>query len=70
MPKIIPKEELDAIIEIIKGFAGPVSFEKISSRKELEGLPRRTLQRRLALLVKSGRLVGAGEKKRAALPSA
>ena len=63
MPKIIPKEELDAIIEIIKGFPGPVSFGKISSSKELEGLPRRTLQRRLALLVESGRLVGTGEKK-------
>ena len=63
MPKIIPKEELDAIIEIIKGFPGPVSFKKITSSKELEGFPRRTLQRRLALLVESGRLVGTGEKK-------
>ena len=63
MPKIIPKAELDAIIEIVKGFPGPVSFEEISSSKELEGIPRRTLQRRLALLVESGRLVGTGEKK-------
>lgn len=63
MPKIIPQTELDAIIEIVRGFPVPVSIEEIRSGKKMRPLPRRTLQRRLALLVESGRLVGVGEKK-------
>ena len=62
MPKIIPKTELDAIVEIVRGFSRPVSIEKISASKDIEGLSRRTLQRRLALLVESGRLVGISER--------
>ena len=62
MPKIIPKTELDAIVEIVKGFSRPVSIEKISASKDIESLPRRTLQRRLALLVENGRLVGISER--------
>jgi hypothetical protein len=62
MPKIIPKTELDAIVEIVKGFSRPVSIEKISASKDIENLPRRTLQRRLALLVENGSLVGISER--------
>jgi hypothetical protein len=62
MPKIIPKTELDAIVEIVRGFSGPVSIEAISANKDIEDLSRRTLQRRLASLVESGRLVGISER--------
>jgi hypothetical protein len=62
MPKIIPKTQLDAIVEIVNGFSRPVAIEEIATSKDIGGLPRRTLQRRLALLVKSGRLVGISER--------
>ena len=62
MPKIIPKTELDAIVEIVRGFSRPVSIEEISTGKGIEGISRRTLQRRLALLVENGRLVGISER--------
>jgi hypothetical protein len=62
MPKIIPKTELDAIVEIVDGFSRPVAIEEIFASKDIVDLPRRTLQRRLALLVKNGRLVGISER--------
>lgn len=62
MPKIIPEEELDTIVEIVRGFSRPVSIEEISANKSLKGLPRRNLQRRLKLLVESARLVGISER--------
>ena len=62
MPKIIPETELNAIVEIVRGFSRPVSIEAISSSKALENIPRRNLQRRLKLLVESNRLVGISER--------
>ncbi len=62
MPKIIPKTELDAIVEIVRRFSRPVSIEEISTSTDIERLSRRTLQRRLALLVENGRLVGISER--------
>jgi hypothetical protein len=61
MPKIIPQTELDAIVEIVSGFSEPVSLEQIFSHLQ-HRLPRRTLQRRLALLVGNGRLAGIGKR--------
>jgi len=71
MPKAIPQTELDAICQVLTGFPGGASVEDI--RGKLTGeLPRRTLQRRLALLVEQHRLVseGAGRGCRYRLPSA
>jgi hypothetical protein len=62
MPKIIPKAELDAIVEIVREISRPVSIEEISTNKSLEDIPRRNLQRRLKLLVESGRLIGISER--------
>ncbi len=61
MPKIIPQTELDAIVEIVRGFSEPVSLEQIFSHLQ-DRLPRRTLQRRLALLVENGRLAGISKR--------
>jgi hypothetical protein len=62
MPKIIPKAELDAIVEIVREISRPVSIEEIFTNKSLEDIPRRNLQRRLKLLVESGRLIGISER--------
>lgn len=61
MPKQIPEEELTAIFVAVAGLAGPVSIEQITERLSV-GLPRRSLQRRLALLVAQGRLVPQSER--------
>lgn len=62
MPKRIPENELDAIVEVIAAQPGAVSVSAI-----LAGLPdeleKRTLQRRLALLVEQKRLIAEGEGK-------
>lgn len=59
MPKQVSSSELDAILEIIGQYPGGVSIEQLVDDSQLE-LPRRTLQRRLAGLVKSKRLVQSG----------
>lgn len=69
MPKQIPKKELDAIVEIVAA-----QSESVSASAILKWLPavleKRTLQRRLALLVEQKRLiaegVGKGRRYRAA----
>ena len=69
MPKAIPESELDAICQAVAGFTGGASVEDIRDRLGID-LPRRTLQRRLALLVEQHRLVseGAGRGSRYRLP--
>lgn len=62
MPKVISETELSAIVEIVRSFSRPVSIEEISASKALGNIPRRNLQRRLKLLVDSGRLVGISER--------
>ncbi len=55
MPKLIPDDELTTVLAAVAGFARPVGLEEITARATV-ALPRRTLQRRLALLVAEGRL--------------
>jgi hypothetical protein len=59
MPRAIPKAELDAICQAVGGHSAGASVEDVARSLSTE-LPRRTLQRRLALLVEQGRLVSEG----------
>lgn len=59
MPKQVAEAEFEAIVNALSGLAGGGSVSRI--RKALgETMPRRTLQRRLAVLVAQGRLVREG----------
>lgn len=55
MPTQVPAADLAAIIDVVAGFPRPASLEEIAERLP-SPLARRTLQRRLALLVAHGRL--------------
>ncbi|MCD6388057.1 MAG: Fic family protein [Desulfobulbaceae bacterium] len=59
MPKRIPQNELDAVQKAVGGFPAGASIEKISRLLSIQ-LPRRTLQRRLALLVEQKRITVEG----------
>jgi len=59
MPKLVPQEELDAVLEAVARFPEGGSLKHISSVMK-QGLARRTLQRRLALLVEQKRLIPEG----------
>ena len=69
MPRRVPKAELDAIAEAVAGLSDGASINAIGQALKL-GLPRRTLQRRLAALVAEGRLLrdGRGQGTRYRLP--
>ena len=69
MPKAIPQSELDAICGIVELLPAGASVEDIRRKLNVES-SRRTLQRRLALLVEQGRLVleGRGRGSRYRLP--
>jgi fido (protein-threonine AMPylation protein) len=70
MPKQIPKNELDAVHEAVARFPKGASVEEVNNA--LAGkMPRRTLQRRLALLVEQNRLTveGRGRASRYRLPA-
>jgi predicted nucleotidyltransferase len=69
VPKAIPQSELDAICGIVKLLPAGASVEDIHRKLKVES-SRRTLQRRLALLVEQGRLVldGRGRGSRYRLP--
>ncbi|VAX14473.1 hypothetical protein MNBD_GAMMA24-851, partial [hydrothermal vent metagenome] len=56
MPRTIPQDELDAVFKAVIDFPDGASIEDIRDSLEID-LTRRTLQRRLALLVKQNRLV-------------
>ena len=59
MPKRISQNELDVVLQAVAGFSEGAGIEKI--RTALDGrVPRRTLQRRLALLVEQKRLTVKG----------
>ena len=59
MPKRIPTDELDAILRVLDQLPHGGSIEEIGHALDLR-LPRRTLQRRLALLVEQKRLIIEG----------
>ncbi len=59
MPKLIPQHELNAVQEAVVRFSEGAAVEDISGALAIK-MPRRTLQRRLALLVKQGRLIVEG----------
>ena len=59
MPKVIPQQELEAIQEAVARFPAGAAIEAIAKAVTIN-LPRRTLQRRLALLVKQKRLTIEG----------
>jgi len=67
MARKIPQHELDAVFKAVSNFPDGVSLDEISGVLTID-LSRRTLQRRLAALVKQKRLVhegrGAGSKYR------
>ena len=60
MPKQIPQDELEAILEVIAQIPEGASVETIMEALEME-IPRRTLQRRLSRLVESRQLVNEGK---------
>jgi hypothetical protein len=60
MPKRISPSELTPILEIVNSAAGPVSLELLS--RSLPAIPRRTLQRRLALLTEKGQLAATSTR--------
>ncbi|RME36420.1 MAG: Fic family protein [Deltaproteobacteria bacterium] len=59
MARKIPQDELDAVIKAVSRFPDGASLDEISGALSID-LPRRTLQRRLALLVEQGRLAHEG----------
>lgn len=59
MPKLVPQAELDAVLQVVARFPEGASIEDIGGTLEVK-LPRRTLQRRLALLVEQKRLIVEG----------
>ncbi len=72
MPKIIPAEELDAVYAAVAEHPKGIGIDAL--KDALSEMPRRTLQRRLAGLVRIGRLVAEGQGRarqyRVAPPSA
>ncbi len=62
MPKKIPNQELDAIVQIVATHPDGVAAKTIRNELTFE-LPTRMLQRRLALLVEQKRLIAEGSGK-------
>lgn len=63
MPKIVLTEELNAVLAAVARHAEGIGIEALSIA--LPAVPRRTLQRRLAALVESGRLEVVGQRRSA-----
>ena len=59
MPKQIPKNELDDILNVVSNFPGGVSLGKIIENLSIP-ISRRNIQHRLVFLVKNGRLHAEG----------
>ena len=59
MPKRVESSEVDTLIEIVGRFPVGASVDDITRLPEID-LPRRTLQRRLAMLVRGRRLISEG----------
>jgi hypothetical protein len=63
MPKEIPKEEIDELVELLAKFPEGASIQDILNMPNMIGIQRRSLQRRLAFLVKLGRIIVIGESR-------
>jgi hypothetical protein len=70
MPRKVPEDEFDAVLEAVARFPGGAALEDIGGVMAFT-LPRRTLQRRLSLLVEQGRLTleGRGRGSRYGIPA-
>lgn len=60
MPKIIPKSELEILERVVSRYPAGVRLDELLKTDEIT-LSRRTLQRRLNLLIKEGRLTISGK---------
>ena len=69
VPKQLAQAELDSVLQAVARFPAGASIEQIGGALEIK-LPRRTLQRRLALLVEEKRLIveGRGRGSRYRMP--
>lgn len=61
MPKVIANDDLTPVLNAVAGLSEPASLEEIAARVT-PPLTRRTLQRRLALLVAQGRLIALSNR--------
>ena len=61
MPKQVSQDELLPIIRVVEGFYAPVSFDEIAERMPFS-IAKRTLQRRLASLVKSEQITAISNR--------
>ena len=59
MPPQVPESELDAIVQVVRGFPAGASVSTVHEALPL-GMGRRALQRRMATLVAQGRLIREG----------
>ena len=62
MPKLVPEQELDAILAVVSANADGVPVGVIREGLPYD-LPLRTLQRRLSLLIEQRRLIAEGQRK-------
>lgn len=63
MPKEISKEEIDELIELLAKFPDGASIQDILNMPNMMEMQRRSLQRRLAFLIKVGRIIVIGESR-------
>lgn len=63
MPKEISKKEIDDVLEIVTKFPEGISIHEILEMPTMMGIQRRSLQRRLALLIKIGHIVVIGKSR-------
>ena len=59
MARQVPEDELDAIVQVVAGSGTAVPIDEIAAALQTD-MPRRTLQRRVALLLEQRRLVKEG----------
>lgn len=62
MPKEIPQQELDELVEILANYPDGASLQEILNAPKLQ-VRRRSLQRRLALLLKKKRIIVVGKSR-------
>lgn len=63
MPRVTPQQDLDMLIELISDAPDGMGIDAIEQKLGVDGYQRRTLQRRLALLVAQHRIEMRGERR-------